>query len=242
MYSINRLTRTSADVERGTSLSMRSLPTPEYLKFCMLPAGKDMTEINVYEWYMENLVEYSNEAYFVFASASVKNEEWVETCKSKGKGFPERIIFRWKDRKTGNITILNANEYIEAIFLGLEADILNETKFPRDAKSKFPKRFLFHVSKAFDRLCRIYAIIYANECLFRRSRKQLFERSFKQMLYFSWYWKLLKPNKVAKYFPNHFAIFQKEFCSLISGSDNERRNGIMKSRCRTVEPRDDLQV
>lgn len=210
----------SKNHERGTRLTVMTVKSNyDYIGACVVPIIRQgalkVSEQVANGWIVENLVEFVNEAYFCYASASNENEEWKKVYSNKAegasRGYPKSMFFKWTE-KSGEIRNFNAQEYVQRIFLSFEEDLTDTKVFPQTIEIDFPPEFLGQVKKIFRRLIRIYSIIFHNESLFVRNDDHVFEKSLKQLLFFVWYWKLIPFKNFRKYFPNHIKALENEFC------------------------------
>lgn len=136
----------------------------------------------------------------------------AKTIDHENLGYPPGVVFRWRKPKpleAGSETpseteetqqhrtqLLPPDEYVHEIFLWIEGEMENETIFPTDPNTPFPTNFRIHLSKIYARMFRIYAIILSNECLYSKQGLEQVLISVSQLLYFSWYWIILKPSDI----------------------------------------------
>lgn len=185
---------------RQSVLKLRSTllshDTADMLGACELPSDFDVNSVDdLNSWLAENTVEFFNEGYLNYSMASENNPEWHDQCQNPklhpNRGYPEGVKYFWREAGNPKPVELPADDYVSRVFLWIEQKIDDENIFPPDEDEPFPPEFRKYVKKIFQRLFRVYVIMYSNECLIQRMEKRALKSSLSLFLYFGWHWELL---------------------------------------------------
>eukprot|EP00924_Labyrinthula_sp_SR-Ha-C_P006632 maker-scaffold_29-snap-gene-0.52-mRNA-1 protein AED:0.00 eAED:0.00 QI:145/1/1/1/1/1/2/431/265 len=154
----------------------------------------DKDEIS--EWLAENCVDFHNEVQLLYGVLAEGNEEWNTICQSSetktGIGYPRNVKYMWKSSRDAQPKELPVDVYVDHVVLWINAQIENEDVFPTDEEVPFPQNFRKHLKKIFQRMFRIFAIIYSNESLYnRKDIESHLGPCFRHFIYFSLKWQLV---------------------------------------------------
>lgn len=182
---------------RESMLKLRStVLSTEYgdiIAACELPEDYDASSRDdLNGWLAENTVEFFNETTMNFHMAIENNENWKKLCNDpKRSGFPEGVLYLWKEKSSEKAVTLPASEYVAKVFIWVESVINDEVVFPPDEDTPWPPNFEKFLKKIFSRLFRVYIIIRANDCLRDHTDRAALKASLCLFLYFGWHWELL---------------------------------------------------
>eukprot|EP00924_Labyrinthula_sp_SR-Ha-C_P006627 maker-scaffold_29-snap-gene-0.48-mRNA-1 protein AED:0.23 eAED:0.23 QI:118/1/1/1/0/0/3/208/261 len=153
-------------------------------------------EMDINEWLAENTVEFHNEVQILYGVLATDNEAWADLCQQSvqklGLGYPRNVKYMWKSSRETLPKELPVDVYVDHVIIWANSQIENEDIFPTDEEIPFPENFQKHLKKIYQRIFRIYAIMYSNKCL--RERKDVennLEVCFKHFLFFVWKWELI---------------------------------------------------
>lgn len=118
----------------------------------MLPAGEDLNE-----WLAVNTVDFFNEISLLYGT--ITEFCTPATCPVMSAGVQYNYL--WADGvKVKKPIKVSAPEYVDLLMSWVESQLNDESIFPLQLGTKFPKNFASIVKVIFKRLFRVYAHIY----------------------------------------------------------------------------------
>jgi len=115
-----------------------------------LPQGQSTNE-----WVALNTIELFNTVVLVYSLVEAKcNSQTCPTMIARG------VTYFWADEKTKKPTSFCAHDYINHLNDWISEKFTDETLFPMEEVSKFPKNFIKEVKNMLKRIFRVYAHIY----------------------------------------------------------------------------------
>merc|ERR1711935_358755 len=156
-----------------------------------LPKGEELNE-----WLAVHCVEFYN-------AICVQTQHIADECtaeKYPTTNAGPKFSFKWKDdAQYPKPTSLPAPEYIELSLNYIETTLYNESIFPPDEGTPFPKNFRKEVVVIFKRIFRIYAIIYHEHFkeIEKLGQEANLNTSFKHFMWFTAEFKLVSKADLA---------------------------------------------
>jgi len=153
---------------------------------------------NKNEWIAVHVVDFVNGVDMLYSSL---NEVCTASkCPTMNAGHEYEYLWRnKKDKNYKKPTAVSAPQYISLLMDWIESYVNDETVFPKDANTPFPKDFLKIVKDIFKRLFRVYAHMF---CAHLNDVKKLGEHahlntSFKHFMYFVFEFDLISGSELA---------------------------------------------
>lgn len=156
----------------------------------------------IYEWWAENTIDFLNEVQLIWGVLTAENAEWGKVCDNANKitnsGYPPNITYKWKANRDTPAKVLPVDSYVEHVLFWCAGQVENEELFPTDEDVPFPQDFHKPLQKIFQRLFRVFAIIYSNESLSNRKdiEGSTLDLCFRHFCFFGWKWDFLKPQEL----------------------------------------------
>uniref|UniRef100_A0A6B2LIP2 Uncharacterized protein n=1 Tax=Arcella intermedia TaxID=1963864 RepID=A0A6B2LIP2_9EUKA len=155
-----------------------------------LPAGEDLNE-----WLAAHVLDFYNRTNLLFGAI----EEYCDE-----ESFPEMTagpsyIYYWQDEKTKKAMPVPARKYVDLLFTWMTSKFDDESLFPTDSSTPFPKNFGEVISTMFKRMFRVYAFIYVHH--FKKMQELELEAHlnsvFKHFLFFIYEFNLVEKKEFA---------------------------------------------
>lgn len=157
----------------------------------LLPPGEDENE-----WLAVNTVDFFNEISLLYGT--VTDFCTREDCPIMSAG--DAFEYLWMDGiKYKKPVKVSAPEYVDLLMNWVETQLNDETVFPLQPESPFPKDFKSRVCKIFQRLFRVYAHVYLSHFprIVELGAEAHLNTCFKHFIYFVHEYKLIEQDELA---------------------------------------------
>jgi len=156
----------------------------------MLPKGEDLNE-----WLAVNTVDFFNEISLLYGTIS----EYCtpQSCAVMSAG--PQYEYLWADKvKVKKPIKVSAPEYVDLLMTWVETQLNDESIFPLQLGTPFPKNFLSIVKTIFKRLFRVYAHIYHShfQKIVALGAEAHLNTCFKHFIYFVHEFKLIEQKEL----------------------------------------------
>jgi len=155
----------------------------------VLPKGEDLNE-----WLAVNTVDFFNEISLLYGT--ITEFCTPSTCPVMSAG--PQYEYLWADNvKVKKPIKVSAPEYVDYLMSWVETQLNDETIFPLQLGTPFPKNFQSIVKVIFKRLFRVYAHIYHShfQKIVGLGAEAHLNTCFKHFIYFVYEFKLIEPEK-----------------------------------------------
>lgn len=157
----------------------------------MLPKGEDLNE-----WLAVNTVDFFNEISLLYGTLS----EFClpSTCPVMSAGPAYQYL--WADKTTYKTPVkVSAPEYVDLLMSWVESQLNDESLFPLQLGTPFPKTFQNQVKQIFKRLFRVYAHIYHShfQKIVGLGAEAHLNTCFKHFIFFVYEFKLIEQKELA---------------------------------------------
>jgi len=118
-----------------------------------LPTGEDFNE-----WLAAHVLDFYNRTNLLFGAI----EEYCDEEKFPEMTAGPNYIYYWAEEGSKKAQSVPARKYVDLLFTWMTTKFDDETIFPTDSYTPFPKNFKDIVSTMFKRMFRVYAFIYVH--------------------------------------------------------------------------------
>lgn len=156
----------------------------------VLPKGEDLNE-----WLAVNTVDFFNEISLLYGT--ITEFCTAQTCPVMTAG--PQFEYLWADDKIKKPIKVSAPEYVDLLMSWVESQLNDETLFPLQLGTPFPKNFQNVVKVIFKRLFRVYAHIYHEHFskIIGLGAEAHLNTCFKHFIYFVYEFKLIETKELA---------------------------------------------
>jgi len=120
-----------------------------------LPPGEDINE-----WLAAHVLDFYNRTNLLFGAIDEFCDEETYPTMTAGPEY----VYLWRDEGSKKPPVsVPARKYVDLLFTWMSNKFDDQTVFPSDVESPFPKNFREIVSNMFKRMFRVYAFIYVHQ-------------------------------------------------------------------------------